>query len=561
MGNPGTQGERFQPTLPGRVLMECAEPRSSHASTSAASTPGTGPSIPPTILAADTAGSRPSQPLTVPHGFAPSPGTQATPTAPAPVAHVTPFRTLLVVGVVFLSVLLVLRTLAVEPFGVPTGSMAPALIGHHRSGPCPRCGYVVRVGRPTRGNVADHFAHVACPNCEYRFSLAEARDIAGDRLLVDKNVYSLRSPRRWEMVVFRCPDTDPDEYGKPYVKRVVGLPGETITIAEGDVYADDQLVRKTLPEIRELMVPVFDMSCVPHGSGWASRWLVTEDDPRLPADFPSDALRPVIHQKALILDAAESPQTMVGLTYRHWHLDERREQPITVWAPYDGAPRYLGQYPAAHDFIVTCDVEVTAAAAQGEASWACRLLDGADAVSVEITVGERATGRAHLLRAGHGGLCSLRGVSFEVGRTYRFEFAFVDRRAIVAVDGQEWLSADLPSVRGRKDVSRPLQLGARGCRVAIHRLQLWRDTHYTSDYGLHGTRQPARLGPQEYFVLGDNSGNSQDSRKWPSPGVPEGDFIGKPFLIHQPLRMSHYRLGGRERELQTLDWSRLRWLH
>ena len=72
---------------------------------------------------------------------------------------------------------------------------------------------------------------------------------------------------------------------------------------------------------------------------------------------------------------------------------------------------------------------------------------------------------------------------------------------------------------------------------------------------------PTTLGAKEYFVLGDNSGNSQDSRKWPSPGVPEADFIGKPFLVHQPLRLARVTVGGRERVFQTLDWSRLRWLH
>ena len=54
--------------------------------------------------------------------------------------------------------------------------------------------------------------------------------------------------------------------------------------------------------------------------------------------------------------------------------------------------------------------------------------------------------------------------------------------------------------------------------------------------GRHGTRSPARLGADEFYVLGDNSGNSQDSREWPHPGVPVGDFLGKPFLVHQPLR-------------------------
>ena len=94
----------------------------------------------------------------------------------------------------------------------------------------------------------------------------------------------------------------------------------------------------------------------------------------------------------------------------------------------------------------------------------------------------------------------------------------------------------------------------------IRNFTLYRDIYYTQ-YGEHATQHPAVLGLSEYFVLGDNSGNSQDSRRWPTPGVPESDFIGKPFLIHQPLRPSRFSLGGRERVFQTVDWSRLRWLH
>jgi signal peptidase I len=218
-----------------------------------------------------------------------SPPPETPNTARAPIRHAPPFRVLLVVIVVFVSLFLVLRTIAVEPFGVPTGSMAPALIGHHRDGPCPRCGYPVRVGRPTTGDVNKHFASVACQNCEYGrdgahlFSLADARDLSGDRLLVDKNVYNLRRPRRWEMVVFRCPDTDPKEFGKPYVKRLVGLPGETVLIEDGDVYIDGAIARKGLAEVREMTFPVFDMNYPPKVSGWGARWLVASDpDPRLP---------------------------------------------------------------------------------------------------------------------------------------------------------------------------------------------------------------------------------------------------------------------------------------
>jgi signal peptidase I len=96
--------------------------------------------------------------------------------------------------------------------------------------------------------------------------------------------------------------------------------------------------------------------------------------------------------------------------------------------------------------------------------------------------------------------------------------------------------------------------------VIIRGLTLYRDVHYT-DYGEHGTKSRVRLGPTEYFMLGDNSGNSEDSRKWARPGVPERDFIGKPILIHQPLRVARVTFSGRQRVFQTLDWSRLRWLH
>ncbi len=501
----------------------------------------------------------PPEPPKVVHELPP----ETPPERPPLVKHSSPVRLLLIVLVVFVGLFLVLRTVAVEPFGVPTGSMAPALIGHHRDGPCPRCGYPVRVGRPATGG-NEHFADITCQNCDHHFSLANERDLSGDRLLVDKNIYSLRNPRRWEMVVFRCPDPDPKEFGKPYVKRLVGLPGETITVIDGDVYINGQIARKGLAEVRETMFPVFDMSYPPLGGGWGVRWVVAADpDPRLPAGTPGNKAAsetPVIQENAIVLDASEMPQAMAAVTYRHWNLDERKEEPVRIWNAYDGSPRHFGQLPGAHDFILTCDVEVTATTT-AEACFAARLLDGADAVTAEITVGPKATGRAQLTREGRGGLDSAGGVSLEVGRTYRLEFAFVDRQAILALDGKLIIPpAELEQVTGRKDVSKPLQLGVRGCRVMVRNLKLSRDIHYTH-YGEHGTRHPITLGPKEYFVLGDNSGNSQDSRKWPSPGVPEADFIGKPILVHQPLRLARVTFGGRERVFQTLDWSRLRWLH
>ena len=61
---------------------------------------------------------------------------------------------------------------------------------------------------------------------------------AGDRLLVDRTAFALRDPRRWEVVVFRSP-VDESEL---CVKRIVGLPGETVALAGGDVLINGERI-------------------------------------------------------------------------------------------------------------------------------------------------------------------------------------------------------------------------------------------------------------------------------------------------------------------------------
>jgi signal peptidase I len=476
----------------------------------------------------------------------------------------SPVRLFLSIGAGFVGLFLFVRTAIVEPFGVPTGSMAPSLIGNHRECDCSRCGFHVKVGFPSPGgSVTEQFRNISCPNCGQTLSLVDEQNLGGDRLLVDKNVFNIRKPRRWEMAVFRCPDTDPHELGKPYVKRVIGLPGETIRITEGDVYANDVLLRKDLDEVRETRLVVLDMAHSPRPSGWNVRWLMEppENDPRLPTATGRElevADGSVVNGGVITLDATTNESPSAGVRYRHWNLDEQKEEPVRAWCSYDGPIRSMGQLPVVHDFSLACDIEVSAANA--DALFACSLSDGADTVVAEIPVGASAWPVA-VVHQGQGELSSTAGVFLAPGKTVHLEFAFVDRRVSLAIDGRHATpAADLPQGKKRGPVRCPLQLRARGCRLLIRDLVLYRDIHYTQ-YGEHGTRHAAVLGPNEYFMLGDNSGNSQDSRKWPSPGVPENDFIGKPFLIHQPLRPARVTVGGRERVFQTLDWSRLRWLH
>jgi signal peptidase I len=53
----------------------------------------------------------------------------------------------------------------------------------------------------------------------------------GDYVLVDELTYHLRAPERGEVVVFH----DPQDYATYFIKRVIGLPGEKLVIANNDI--------------------------------------------------------------------------------------------------------------------------------------------------------------------------------------------------------------------------------------------------------------------------------------------------------------------------------------
>lgn len=456
-------------------------------------------------------------------------------------------RRLLAIGFAFISLFLVVRTVALEPFGVPTGSMAVTLFGNHRECACPRCGYPVVIGSATRTKDGEEvpdpvpLALGACPNCgKQPIDFNAAHEIPGDRLLVDKNVFQLRSPRRWEVCVFRCPVDD----SKPYVKRVIGMPGEAVQLQFGDAYANGELLRKTQKQYRECRVPVFDQAFAPP-AGWGARWLVE----RLGSGKPAiNAGADVLTGEGIALDGTREP---LGLTYRNWNLDSEAEEHFTDWLAYNGTAWQRGGQDV-HDFSVEYDLDVQS----GSGTFALRLFDGLDSVSVEFPVGGMATLGAD------GGERFSTGLTLEAGKSYRVEFSFVDRRMSLSVNGKVIAPAvDLPAddLANRKGVTQPVQFGVSQASVLIRNFKIYRDVYLRSD-AANGTIKPWQLGADEYFLCGDNSNNSKDSREWAIPGVPERDFLGKPFLIHQPLKLGTTTIGGPARHYHAIDWDRLRWV-
>ncbi len=58
----------------------------------------------------------------------------------------------------------------------------------------------------------------------------------------DSSRYAIHAPKRGEIIVFEFPDKNPGNSRKDFVKRVVGLPGETVRIHAGDVFVNEEVL-------------------------------------------------------------------------------------------------------------------------------------------------------------------------------------------------------------------------------------------------------------------------------------------------------------------------------
>ena len=62
---------------------------------------------------------------------------------------------------------------------------------------------------------------------------------SGDRVLTNRLIYKLTEPKRGDLVVFKPNGNENSHY---YIKRVVGLPGETIQITDGFIYINGEVL-------------------------------------------------------------------------------------------------------------------------------------------------------------------------------------------------------------------------------------------------------------------------------------------------------------------------------
>lgn len=138
---------------------------------------------------------------------------------------------------------LLFKSFVADAFIIPTGSMAPTLMGAHKDVQCQECGYQYPSGASEEfdgetGLRKDvQVIETICPLCRKRQNIEPEKDynnvtFSGDRILVSKLAYALGSPKRWQVIVFKFIEVARQNY----IKRCVGLPGETIKIQHGDIY-------------------------------------------------------------------------------------------------------------------------------------------------------------------------------------------------------------------------------------------------------------------------------------------------------------------------------------
>jgi signal peptidase I len=432
---------------------------------------------------------------------------------------------------------IVVRTFSAEAYVVPTGSMAPTLLGWHREVVCPNCEYPFDVGIDEEG----HAGPAVCPNCgESDQDRSPAIECGGDRVLVQKFLYDFRTPKRWEVAVFHYPG-DPSQ---AYVKRVVGLPGESIRIADGDVFADGRILRKTLDEQRAMRIEVHDSRYEPHDAGRYPRWVFRSgwgDASRATGWSRSEG--GFVHRA--------SPDAGPGdwVIYRHWDPLRRRYGPVRDFYAYNG-----GEMPADNE-VPDLGLEARMTVNPSVEAVSAALRSGSDRFVVRIPVGLE--GDVELVHNGvrvpivagenpfhHGG---------SGPRRVTLEASAFDRRVTVAIDGRLLFEPyDYERRRPGPSIGEiPIGLGVDGGELNVQDLRIFRDLYYTATLaGMprqgHSVRSAVALGCDEYFVLGDNSPVSNDSRFWTAgPVVPGSMLLGKPFLVHLPGAVVPLQVFGR----------------
>lgn len=519
------------------------------------------------------------------------------------------------------------RTFEAEAFVIPTGSMAPTLMGRHKDLVCDECGYPFQVG--TSEEVDKENGHATgklvvggtCPNCRHTMSVGpnqpdgqEFPSYKGDRILVTKYAYHLHEPERWDVIVFKYPGAAATNF----IKRLIGLPNETVRIHHGDIWIRDDkngdgdfhIARKPPKKIIAMMQPVYDAEYSAADlaeAGWPPRWSV---------DGAGHKEHWETSGWGRSFETGGQAPGDTWIRYQHltptWDDWERIESglPISADAP---KPRLISDFVAynTNDSVDLRRVDyrrgpIEPAAPRGEQlglDWVGDLI-----VECRVTVaGDQGEVLLDLVESGRHFTCRIDVSSGEARflvddqelareptrlrgpGTYDLRYANVDdqlvlwvngRPTVIAYDGQPWRPPEID------DRDRPVRIGSRDVALSVERLRVFRDIYYIAHtrasqspmYDFAVEKSPFRMLPvtpymgdqfrkmvedlmwnpqrwetfangnmleftmeeDQFFVLGDNSPQSEDGRFWRHEHFVRRELlIGKALAVIWPHSLDH----------------------
>ena len=487
--------------------------------------------------------------------------------------------------VVFILLLVILlRLFSTEAYEIPSGSMAPQLLGGHKDFVAKETGYpnLVNARDEVEGLGPDAGMPgmppprvVAAVDQNGRFvdDVSGVPPANGDRVLVSKFLYDLFvDPGRWEVIVFKCPQ--PGARAENYIKRMLGLPGETVNFHYGDVQSrtDDSGDFRTVPTPPAVVLAtrqtVYDNDHPPTVAGLQPRW----------RDASPGAAGAGWQASADGRSFATAAAPTAVLEYRHLigggnRFGDASPQLVTDFLGYNTpnltSPAQFRAMPWNWVGDLMLEAEVTLRSTDG--IFALELGEGArryraefDLVHDKLILTQRSGRRAEEALTATDSPIAGPG-------TYRIGLANFNDRLTVFVDGVavplqnaagDQIALDPPTADEAGPYPsdlRPALIEARNLDAGVAHLRLYRDIHYSrwpnrSDvdglhYGALGAdsvdllRDKLRrvmsrdatleIPPEHYLMLGDNSLQSSDGRVWGT--VPRRLIVGRAVCVYWPL--------------------------
>lgn len=491
------------------------------------------------------------------------------------------------------------RAYVVEAFVIPTGSMAPTLLGRNVRIDCAQCGYTFK-SDPADQDVNRHHLNrtveVYCPMCLYgNVRSSKTRLRAGDRILVQKYIYSITEPQRWDVVVFKNPLLPPQNF----IKRLVGLPNQSLVIIEGNLYwkrahaGPDgwRIARKAeRPEVqRDVWQMIYDSTYVPLDDGqpgddrhytWQVPWVPKAQEHQWQFDSLPSYRHAGMGEGTLRFDFRHITRPMPSMTMRtHWYpYNQLRKAVDYEKEPIEDVRLVAGIEAEAPGLAIR--FATTARLVHNDLRPTLKSVELRIAANGEATLENRdlQTGSVEILRKTNVG-------PFPVGQARHVSFEHVDQQVSVGIDGHRvdaltyQYELDFEILKRRQPLGDEnqyphVEITVGGSPVKLHRVQLQRDLYYssiprnTAQTGrgtIYKTRTsggyeggPITLLDDQFYCLGDNSPMSQDSRYWRAPDpwieylmlsevdepegiVPRKLMMGKAFFVYFPAPLGFGR--------------------